>query len=609
MNKKIIFTFIALLLIFPYQIGQADPNTVSERSTAENKIEMNAVGEMASKDEVVYGSLSALGTLNELYVVNMINVTTAGYIIDYGDYTTVRNLTNLSEIEQEDDKVQFEASPGWFYFQGNMEYTELPWDIDISYMLDGEEKVPDDLPGKEGRLSLSIKTTQNESVNPVFYENYTLQISLTLDTDIISNLQAPDATVANVGKKRQLTYTVMPDTEGDISLLADVVDFEMDGIDISAIPLSMVIDDLELDGMTKEMRSLSDAINDIKNGVFELKSGVSELNDGLQSLNEGSSEYHLGLNEMKASSSEIVEVSESIEDSLAMFNKKLSGSSEEMDFSEMDQLSGGLLLIADGLEEVADGLLHFNENYSVAYSSLNDAMKAIPAPAVSEEELQQLYASGENDETIDHLIEVYSAAQTAKGTYDNVKEVFDAVETTLDKTSGSVKEMSSELTSIAKELSSSFERMESLEALSELEEGIGLLSENYGVFHSGLVSYTDGISQLANSYDEIDSGFGELVQGSSELGSGVGELYDGTDELASETSDLPDQMQEEVNSMMDEYDRSDFEPISFVSPKNTSVDSVQFIFKTESIELEEEIITDDVEENPGFWERFRDLFS
>ncbi|OIJ09370.1 hypothetical protein BKP35_17050 [Anaerobacillus arseniciselenatis] len=610
--KKITLVFMAMLLVFPYY-GGADRNDGSDRSTDEAKIDTNAIGEVSSKDEVVYGRLSANGTLNELYVVNMLNVTKPGSIIDFGDYTSVRNLTNLSEIEQVGDKVQLEASPGWFYYQGNLEDHELPWDVKISYNLEGDEISPDQLAGKEGSLLLKIKTSQNENVDPLFFENYAMQISLTLDTDLMSNIQAPEATIVNVGKQRQFTYTVMPESNGEISLLGDVVDFEMEGIDISAVPLSMTIDNPELDEMTSEMRTLSDAIGEINDGVFDLKTGVSELNDGVQSLNNGSSEYNIGMSEINDSSSEIKEASEVIGESLVRLNEELNGSSEEMDLSELEQLPEGLLLIADGLGEVAEGLTLLNENFSIAYSALDDAMSHIPAQAVTEEDIQQLYAttSVENHETIDYLMDVYVAAQTAKATYDKIKEAFTAVETTLEETSGAVNEMGNQLTLIASELSVAFENMEGLDALSELKEGIALLSNNYGEFHSGLVSYTDGVSQLADAYNEIDSGFDELAQGTSELESGVGELYDGTEELADETKDLPEKMQEEINEMMDEFNTSDFEPVSFVSPKNTNINSVQFILKTEAIEREDEEETAIVEEEEsvGFWQRLKNLFT
>src|SRR5690625_107012 len=91
---------------------------------------------------------------------------------------------------------------------------------------------------------------------------------------------------------------------------------------------------------------------------------------------------------------------------------------------------------------------------------------------------------------------------------------------------------------------------------------------------------------------------------------GAGDLHDGTYDLEYEASDMPDEIQSEVDKMMDEFDVSDFNPISFVSDKNKDVDIVQFVLQTESIELEEPDTTEDTdeEEDKGFWQRFLDLF-
>ena len=44
----------------------------------------------------------------------------------------------------------------------------------------------------------------------LFYENYMLQISITLDMDKSSDIQAPDAVLANAGKNKVAAYTVLP---------------------------------------------------------------------------------------------------------------------------------------------------------------------------------------------------------------------------------------------------------------------------------------------------------------------------------------------------------------------------------------------------------------
>src|SRR5699024_8411284 len=101
-----------------------------------------------------------------------------------------------------------------------------------------------------------------------------------------------------------------------------------------------------------------------------------------------------------------------------------------------------------------------------------------------------------------------------------------------------------------------------------------------------------------------------LSEGSSSLEDGAGELEDGTEELEKETSDLPSEMQSEVDEMMEDFDMSDFEPVSFVSDKNKDVDIVQYALQTDLSEIEEaeDYDSDNEKEDISLWTRFLDLF-
>lgn len=52
----------------------------------------------SEKEEVVYAMLDASGDVNGIYVVNQFS---GGTIVDYGNYTSVRNLTTEDAITQE----------------------------------------------------------------------------------------------------------------------------------------------------------------------------------------------------------------------------------------------------------------------------------------------------------------------------------------------------------------------------------------------------------------------------------------------------------------------------------------------------------------------------
>lgn len=604
-NKRMLRALMAIVLVLPSFLVTT---AAGEHVAAAEAASQNA-GEYSSKDEVVYATLSPAGVRQEVYVVNIFDVVKEGNIVDYGTYSNLKNLTDLSDIKQKEDTVEFDALEGKFYYQGDTTDAELPWDIKISYLLDGKKIEPEDLAGKDGVVEIKIHTSANENVDSVYFDNYLLQISLNLEPEIFDNIETEDGMIANAGKNKQVTFTVMPEQSGELAIKADTVDFELQGIEIAAVPQSMSIDSPDMDDMTGEMTSLTDAIKEINNGVGELSNGVSDLNSGVQTLRDGSAEYEKGMSDIDRASNGLTDASESIDEGLVRMSTSLGESSGELDLTELKELPGGLSQLADGLHQTAGGLNQLNESYKIAYSTLDEVMVAIPDYEITEEEIEGLYMSGADSDVVDQLVETYAKARTAKGTYSAVKEAFAAVEPTLDEVSGSITEMANTMESMATDIGSSVEDMNVADSIGELQEGLTALSSNYKEFHAGLVSYTDGVGQLSSSYKDVHAGIVELTGGTGELEDGVNELDDGTDTLYESTKDMPEQMQEEVDEMIADYDKSDFDIVSFVSTENEKINSVQFVIKTESIEMEEqESDEEQEEEQKGFWDRLIDLF-
>ncbi|MET3508086.1 YhgE/Pip domain-containing protein [Halalkalibacter oceani] len=601
--KRLPFVVLAVMLIVPSFLVHAAP-AVDEAG------ETGQAGELSAKEEVIYANLHGDGQLDEIFVVNTLHVSEAGMITDYGPYSSLKNLTNEAEMKQSGDEVRFEAAEGTAYYQGNLgDRLELPWNFSIFYELDGEEMAADELAGADGRLQITIDTSRNEDVDPSFFENYLLQIALTFEEDTYETLETSDGMIANAGKDKQVTFTVMPGEEKELRLSADVTDFEFSGIDITAVPPAMAIEAPGADEIAGEFNSLTDGVKEIDDGVGELKKGMSQLNDGLRSLENGSAEYKKGLDEMAGSSAELVKASSTIEQALNEVSQSLQ-LTEEMNVGDLQQLPDGLVQLADALHETSQGLAQLRTQYAAAYKQVNEAMNGIADQPVSQEQIEQLYASGADRDVVDQLVDAYSAAQKAKVTYSAAKQGFDAVDSILKEVSAGTKEMANSLTALADGLTSSLAQVDGLGSFSQLQEGLSALAANYSEFHQGLVRYTGGAGQLSAAYSELHHGIGEATEGSGELAAGADALHNGTGKLHEATSSLPEQMQEEIDAMISDYDKSDFDPVSFVSEKNHNVDTVQFVIKTAGVEKEEpEEAPVEREEEKSFWTKLRELFS
>lgn len=151
--------------------------------------------------------------------------------------------------------------------------------------------------------------------------------------------------------------------------------------------------------------------------------------------------------------------------------------------------------------------------------------------------------------------------------------------------------------------------------VSELNDGGRELADGTKDLQSGVSELADGVKELTDASDDLKDGSGQLadgtgdlLDGTSDLLDGVGELKDGTDEFKDKTSDIDEKIDEEVNKVITNFSGSDFTPRSFVSDKNTNVNLVQFLMKTEEIKIPEKGKTETVEEPLTFWQRLLNLF-
>lgn len=593
-NKWFIFIISGLLVFASFPLpALADQNTDREKSDV-----TTVPGKYSSKDEVIYVNLDANGKTKNMYVVNTFHVTEPGEIVDYGNYLDVKNLTDLSPIEKaRNEEVHFEASEEEFYYQGELKNEPLPWDISMAYFLDGKEMKPDQLAGQSGRLEIHIPTAANEHVNPLFFEHFLLQVSLTLDPKVFRDIQAPKGTEANEGKNKQITFSVMPEQEEILILTAHVTDFEMDPIQIAAIPANIAIEDPDLSNMTSDMKLLSDAIREINSGVAELNDGIAELNDGATELSSGSTEYRNGINELDQSSGELVNGSQEIRDIL----RQVSGAVQDIPEIDMPDLED-LKTLPKSFRDLAKELQDFAEGLE----QLEQVIQEIPDD-IDTEQINELYdlleESNIDASVLDQLVKAYETGQI-------VKEINEAIPADL---TAIITNMANHLETLADGLEDGMENLdelEDIEDLMDLQDGLMTLSSEYDTFHNGLVSYTSGVNSLATSYQALDKGIQGLASGTSSLRNGVGELYEGTEELQKSTSGLPNEMQSKLEEFMEEYDFSDYEAASFISDQNEDIGVVQFVLQTERIEVEEpEAAPEEEEETKSLWDRFIDLFN
>lgn len=607
-----------------------------------------AAEDSSSKEEVVYIMTNADGTIDN---INVVNIFDGGNITDYGKYSSVKMLTTTDKIKQSNDKITFSTSAEKVYYQGTLKETEIPWNISIRYFLDNKEYTAEEIAGKTGALEIKIAITQNNNCKGSYFDEYALQTTFVLDTNLCGNIKADGATLANVGSNKQLLYTILPGKGLETSIYADVTDFEMDAVSVNGIKLNLnvEIDEEELTDKVEELmkatKKLDDGATEIYDGTVDLKYGGSSLNTGISSLNSGVSELDSGIltlqngmNSMQTGlitlnnqSSALTASSAQIKTALETIQKNLS--SVSVSAEQLQELTSASGKIKSGIDTLADGITFLKNNLGYAQYKAVMAQNGLDIDSLKINNKQAITTCSNQIKSLKQMISTLETQggyktqvaqlQTQISSLENVINLLsannasiDGTESYLDNVSAGVDDLYTGVTTLQNEyekfdaaiseLANTLSDM--VTKMSELTTGINQLVSNYKKFDNGLNSYTDGIATIVSGYNQmldgvssLASGSKELLDGSKKLSSGSSELYDGitalcngakqlnngTSELNSETSKMDTEIQDKIDEILASIEGQKTETQSFVSKKNTNVNNVQFVIKTSAIKKED----------------------
>lgn len=359
-----------------------------------------AVSNTKNKEENIYVNLDDSGDVNGVYVVNSYDLKKDQKITDYGDYSSLTNLSSDSKLSEQNGKITVNGKKGKFYYQGDLDSAQIPWNVDILYELDGEAIDAKDLAGKSGKLKITIKIEQNKSADKEFFENYLLQVSLSLNTKQCKDIKAKGATTANSGDNKQLMYNIMAGQEKELTITADVEDFEMDPISFSGVPMSFDIDTDQMDTskLTDKTKDLTDGVKSLNDGAKQLKSGSSSLQSGISAygkgvdalykgadslfagvnqLNPGIKAYTSGVDQSASGAKKLQKQTKNLPNLMTQMTSAItqlnSGSSQLADKDAWNQIESGFTQIEAGLKQMKVGLKQMDqEGLTPMIASLED---------------------------------------------------------------------------------------------------------------------------------------------------------------------------------------------------------------------------------------------
>lgn len=562
--------------------------------------------EANSKDEIVYVKGSSTGQTQGIYVVNVFDSDSQQTLDDPANYTSVTNLTTNQVLTQENGAVELTTTANEpFYYQGDMDAsTQLPWNITVTYYLNGEEVTPEELAGADGlvKVVFDAQAIDDGSEASDFANSYILQAQGTFAESHFVIADTGDATLAHSGSNQVVNCLILPGESETFEISGLASNFQYDGWQVAGMSLSMAVD---ISG--EDTSQLTDACEELESATSKIADGSSSLSSGASSLSDGASQVADGASSLSAGASNVAsgaqELSSGVSSAVAgLENLSSAGQEVASGWSSVRQgiqsVSSNVAQIAAGSTQYLSGLKSSMNEYAGAAAQLDSAKAAYA----------QAYQAAAADPTTENVSAMNTAAQnlasvsSAAGAYGALSGAVSNY-STIDS---GVQALNGGLSDLA-DGASTFDS-----GLSDYLAGASSAADQAGALASGASSLASGAGQVADGASSVSSGADQVASGAKSLDSGSDELSSGAAELASSVEGMDETIIDELQDTIDEKLGGDFTPHSFVVPNNTNVDKVQFVYVIEGISEPEDDTEDDAdsqgEESESFIDRLFSLF-
>lgn len=349
LRYRLLALLVSLLLIaslFAGLLASDLPKQKAAQATSTAKASATATAATDSrnqdyvKHELIYSNLNAP---DELYAVNYFEAKKDCNVTDYGNYSETVSLKPEKKLEtsQADNltTVKFPLQKGeFFYYQAKLHKMALPWKIEYSYQLDGQQMTATEIAGKSGHFTLKMKISADKSVDSSFFDSYILQFTLALPLNSFHNIQAEQAQISLAADKTNIVFLKLPKQEAEYTVTADANNIHIPSAMLTALPLTF-----KLDGSSLLQKQL--------NGLGQLESGINQLHQAAGALSSGYSRLNQGIEELAGGGRKLASGSEQLFDGASAFTDGLQRYSDGLTqyFAGVKRMDGGMQQVKQAL--------------------------------------------------------------------------------------------------------------------------------------------------------------------------------------------------------------------------------------------------------------------
>ncbi len=588
--------------------GNIAPETAAETETAAEAeyVPFKTDPDAPDKSESVHVEADASGRPKK--------ITVEATLKNPGNGTDIPDTTDLSEIKNREGDEEYTLNGSdltWEDHGGDIKYEgtsskDLPVSLKVSYYLDGEEILPDDLAGKSGHVKIRFdyenNTTETVTVKGAEYQvpiPFTAVTAAFLPADSFFNIKAENGKVMKMDDQAIVMGVALPglkktlrleawepaediDIPDFVEIEADVTDFSLDFT--ATMITNGLLEDLEeedlndLYDMADSMDDLTDAIDDMTEGTDELYDGLGEVQDyldkyvdGVKALDKGIGSLADGVSEMSRQKEQLSAGADTLANGLKELSNNVNslsaGSSGSEDPTELlkaiKNLSAqakDLSALIEAADQDHDEMVQFTEDAAACVKKMKKSHKKAKK-TLAEIDLKSIESDAESLAKKQAAAAVGDALADSGLSKKQIKKIKKKVKNSIDL-SGVSDAQAAKLKKAADQLSVpkisvpaiSWDKEKAQKLLKKMNkqmtiiiscsDGLLGMAKQAAALGQTLSGLSEGVNALSEGSDQLASGVKAFCEGIEAIDTGTAQLKTGSGQLASAGGKMSDGMGE-----------------------------------------------------------------
>ncbi len=252
---------------------------------------LQAKAPVVEVDESMYVNMDYYGDIDDISVVKGCFLNGNSVIEDYGRYDEIINMSNRATPVVEGDKITWnldETEKQYFYYECKSEdfKAKVPWQIDVSYRLNGVEAKGEDLGGAEGMVTTLIHVTPNRDIADYYKSNMILLCGTVVDMKDTLSIEAPGAQLQTLGTEKAVIFLSLPGEESEYRIDIGTNDYSSMGVFFMMVPATL--ESLEIVNDIRDVRdTVEDSVDAMDSALDVILDNVSDMRDDLANVEEG----------------------------------------------------------------------------------------------------------------------------------------------------------------------------------------------------------------------------------------------------------------------------------------------------------------------------------